>query len=152
MKKKFWIPVLLCMIVALTGCDQGQRMMKPATSQAESPIAEDIDIYDKYVMSEGRFGPFSSAEDALNHEDVMTFLQSPKDFDFYGIPNIRLVFTTGQARDDFDEIWRDHITFDEGRWVGFYGSYNKEKRGWFNYSKKLPEVPAGYDINVYDLD
>ena len=30
MLKKFGIPVILCVIVILTGCDQGQKMMKPA--------------------------------------------------------------------------------------------------------------------------
>ena len=32
MLKKFGIPVILCVIVILTGCDQGQNMMKPVTT------------------------------------------------------------------------------------------------------------------------
>ena len=32
MLKKFWIPVILCVIVILTGCDQGQTMMKPVAT------------------------------------------------------------------------------------------------------------------------
>ena len=44
MLKKFGIPVILCVIVILTGCDQGQKMMKPVLTPepttVEQPMSE----------------------------------------------------------------------------------------------------------------
>ena len=37
MLKKFWRPVLLCVIVILAGCDQGQQMMKPVLTPKPEP-------------------------------------------------------------------------------------------------------------------
>ena len=38
MLQKFWIPIILCVIVILVGCDEGKQMMKPALTP--EPIAE----------------------------------------------------------------------------------------------------------------
>ena len=38
MLKKFWIPVILCVIVILVGCDQSQRLMKPILTP--EPVSE----------------------------------------------------------------------------------------------------------------
>ena len=46
MLKKFGIPVILCVIVILTGCDQGQNMMKPVATSIltdETPKIEQQD-------------------------------------------------------------------------------------------------------------
>ena len=44
MLKKFGIPVILCVIVILTGCDQGQKLMKPVLTPepttVEQPMSE----------------------------------------------------------------------------------------------------------------
>ena len=44
MLQKFGIPVILCVIVILTGCDQGQKMMKPILTPETTPpvVTEEI--------------------------------------------------------------------------------------------------------------
>lgn len=40
MLKKFWIPVILCVIVILAGCDEGQKMMKPALTPEPTTVEQ----------------------------------------------------------------------------------------------------------------
>ena len=63
MLKKFWIPVILCVIVILTGCDQGiPKMMKPVLTPelttVEQPISE--------AEAQGTVYPEITFENALN--------------------------------------------------------------------------------------
>jgi len=57
MLKKFWIPIILCVIVILVGCDEGKRMMntvitQPSTGETTEPLFfSDNEEYKVYEAS-----------------------------------------------------------------------------------------------------
>ena len=82
MLKKFGIPVILCVIVILTGCDQGQKMMKPVlTPEPQPPVTETTDMP---AEEEPLFNP-----------------QPPEKFDFTGIAGLTEWDSVLEADDSF---------------------------------------------------
>ena len=77
MLKKFGIPVILCVIVILTGCDQGQKMMKPVLTPESTTVEQPM--------------PDSGADPApvdATPEDLSFNPQPPEKFDFTGIAGL----------------------------------------------------------------
>ena len=80
MQKKFWIP-LLCVIVILAGCDEGQKMMKPALTP--KPIAEQPPVEQPMPETEveATVYPEITHENALNLIPGETYRIRPSSYD-----------------------------------------------------------------------
>lgn len=61
MLKKFAIPVILCVIVILTGCDQGQTMMKPVLTPEPTKVEQLV----SEVEAQGTMYPEITFENVL---------------------------------------------------------------------------------------
>ena len=98
MLQKFWIPMILCVIVSLAGCDQGKNMMNPvltpesdhATFNPEPPpkpeLPAGIRETDVVVSGDGSFLInnshliFSDAETAMQSDLVKGYFKDAEDY------------------------------------------------------------------------
>lgn len=64
MKRKFWYPVLLCMIIILAGCDDGKQMMKPVLTP--EPTTQPPTVTHPMPETEATVYPEITFENVLN--------------------------------------------------------------------------------------
>ena len=145
MLKKFWIPVILCVIVILAGCDQAEQMMEttlsPETTTEQLPAEPSMSETDEQTMY-----PEITFENVLDLAPGRQYKLRPMDSS-EGSGDEGLIYSIGWGSIDENQNLREGFTEDDPKIRVWFSMANT---GRAPYAKTLDGKPVIAKDPVWD--
>ena len=145
MLKKFWIPVILCVLVILAGCDQAKQMMEtpltPEPTTEQSPLEPSIPETAEQTMY-----PEITFENVLDLAPGQRYRLRPID-SHEGSGNEGLIYSIGWGSIDKDHNLREGFTAEDPKIRAWFSMANAGKAP---YARTLDGKPVIVKDPVWD--
>ena len=144
MYKKFWIPFFLCVIVILAGCDQGQKMMKPALTP--EPTTQPPTVKQPMPEKEATVYPEITFENVLDLAPGEKYRLRPID-SHEGTGDEGIIYSIGWGSIGEDRRLREGFTEADPKIRAWFSMGNAGKAP---YAKTLDGKPVIVKAPVWD--
>jgi len=145
MLKKFWIPVILCVLVILIGCDEGKQMMEttltPEPTTEQPPVEPSMPETDEEPMY-----PEITFENVLDLEPGQQYRLKPIDSD-EGSGDEGLIYSIGWGSIDENRNLREGFTEEDPKIRAWFSMVNANR---VPYAKTLDGKPVIVKNPVWD--
>ena len=143
MLKKFGIPVILCVIVILTGCDQGQKLMKPVLTPepttVEQPMSE--------AEAQGTVYPEITFENVLELMPGEKYRMRPTSYDLLGKEDTKILSVSWGSVGGYPRVILEGFTEDDPKILAGFSMVNANR---VPYAKTLDGKPVIVKDPVWD--